>query len=97
MEQHRDAQAQPQTPAVPGAKGGSGAYASGLKTGPSARIGGSSEYHIDTKIKASLTMEQKIAMMDQLSRGYAAEGRVIEFSNAAVAGMKYSHNNVSKG
>ena len=90
------AQAQPQTPAVPGAKGGSGAYASGLKTGPSARIGGSSEYHIDTKIKASLSMEQKIAMMDQLSRGYAAEGRVIEFSNAAVAGLVYSHNMSAK-
>ena len=81
----------PQTPAVPGAKGGSGAYASGLKTGPKGRIGSGDEYHIDTKFKASLPMEQKIAMMDQLSRGYAAEGRVIEFSNAAVANMRYSH------
>lgn len=90
------AQSKPQTPAVPGAKGGSGAYASGLKTGPSARIGGSSEYHIDTKIKASLSMEQKIAMMDELSRGYAAQGRVIEFSNASVAGLVYSHNMSAK-
>jgi len=90
------AQSKPQTPAVPGAKGGSGAYASGLKTGPKGRIGSGDGYHIDTKIKASLSMEQKIAMMDQLSRGYAADGRVIEFSNAAVANMRYSHTMSAK-
>ena len=37
-------------------------------------------------------MEQKIAMVDQLARGYAARGRKIEFSNSAVAGMVYDVN-----
>ena len=69
----------------------SGAYASGLKTGPSARIGGSTDYHIDTKFKADLSMDQKIAMMDQLSMGYAAQGRKIQLSNQGVAGRVYSH------
>jgi hypothetical protein len=67
------------------------AYASGLKTGPSERIGGSSGYHVDTKFKAGMSMEQKIQMMDQLSQGYAQQGRVIEFSNTAVQNKVYNH------
>ena len=72
--------------------GGEGAYATGLKTGPRGSIGVGDEYHIDTKILKSLPMEQKIAMVDQLARGYAARGRKIEFSNSAVAGMVYDVN-----
>ena len=71
---------------------GGGAYATGLKTGPRGSIGVGDEYHIDTKILKSLPMEQKIAMVDQLARGYAARGRKIEFSNSAVAGMVYDVN-----
>tara|TARA_Y100000592_G_scaffold22230_1_gene34474 strand:- start:1445 stop:4459 length:3015 start_codon:yes stop_codon:yes gene_type:complete len=69
-----------------------GAYNTGLKTGPRGSIGVGDEYHIDTKILKSLPMEQKIAMVDQLARGYAARGRKIEFSNSAVAGMVYDVN-----
>ena len=66
-----------------------GAFNTGLKTGASQYIGGSSEYHIDTQFKSSMSMEQKVKMMDQLAAGYAAQGRKIEFSNAAVAGEIY--------
>ena len=75
-----------------GGSDGGGAYATGLKTGPRGSIGVGDEYHIDTKILKSLPMEQKIAMVDQLARGYAARGRKIEFSNSAVAGMVYDVN-----
>ena len=75
-----------------GGSDGEGAYATGLKTGPRGSIGVGDEYHIDTKILKSLPMEQKIAMVDQLARGYAARGRKIEFSNSAVAGMVYDVN-----
>ena len=66
-----------------------GAFNTGLKTGASQYIGGSSEYHIDTQFKSSMSMEEKVKMMDQLAAGYAAQGRKIEFSNAAVAGEIY--------
>ena len=56
-----------------------GAFNTGLKTGASQYIGGSSEYHIDTQFKSSMSMEQKVKMMDQLAAGYAAQGRKIEF------------------
>ena len=68
------------------------AYGTGLKTGASRFIGGSSEYHIDTKFPASLPVEQAVSMVDQMSRAYAAKGRQIEFSNSAVSGLVYDHN-----
>jgi hypothetical protein len=70
----------------------SDAYATGLKTGPAGQIGSGTEYHIDTKILKSLDMKQKVAMVDQLARGYAERGRKIEFSNSAVAGEVYNPN-----
>tara|TARA_E500000318_G_scaffold83005_1_gene78514 strand:- start:3412 stop:6411 length:3000 start_codon:yes stop_codon:yes gene_type:complete len=70
----------------------SGAFNTGLKTGKSQYIGGSSDYHIDTKFKSSLSMEEKVAMMDQLAAGYEAQGRKIEFSNAAISGAVYDPN-----
>ena len=65
---------------------GLGTYGTGLKTGPSSKIGGSSAYHIDSQFRSSLSMEEKVKMMDDLAAAYAARGRKIEFSNAAVAG-----------
>ena len=80
-------------PSTPGSSTSSGgAYGSGLRTGPSARIGGSSAFHIDTKFKSGMTMEQKIQMMDQLSMGYQQQGRIIEFSNTAVQDETYTHD-----
>lgn len=70
----------------------SGALNTGLKTGASQYIGGSSDYHIDTKFKSSLSMEKKVQMMDQLAAGYAAQGRKIEFSNSAIANSIYDPN-----
>lgn len=70
----------------------SGAYATGLKTGPAGQIGSGTEYHVDTKILKSLDMKQKVAMVDQLARGYAERGRKIEFSNSAVSGEVYNPN-----
>ena len=69
---------------------GLGTYGTGLKTGPSSQIGGSSAYHIDSQFKSSLSMEEKVKMMDDLAAAYAARGRKIEFSNAAVAGQVWN-------
>lgn len=85
----RPAGVYPQTPLM--GKVGE-AYGTGLKTGASRFIGESSEYHIDTKFPASLPVEQAVAMVDQMSRAYAAKGREIEFSNSAVSGLVYDHN-----
>lgn len=69
-----------------------GVFNTKMKTGKSAYIGGSSDYHIDTKFNASLSMEEKVAMMDQLAAGYAAQGRKIEFSNSMIANAVYDPN-----
>jgi hypothetical protein len=69
-----------------------GVFNTKMKTGKSAYIGGSSDYHIDTKFNASLSMEEKVAMMDQLAAGYAAQGRKIEFSNDMIANTVYDPN-----
>lgn len=84
---------QPQEQMIPGQPQQSGgAYRSGLRTGASQHIGGSSDYHIDTKFAKNLPIEQKIAMVDQLARGYAAQGRKMEFSNSAVSGEVWNPN-----
>ena len=69
-----------------------GTFATGLKTGASQHIGGSSDYHIDTKFSKSLSMEDRVKMMDKLAESYAARGRKIEFSNAAVSGKVWNKN-----
>ena len=69
-----------------------GVFNTGLKTGKSAYIGGSDDYHIDTKFSSSLSMEEKVRMMDQLAAGYAAQGRKIEFSNSMIANTIYDPN-----
>ena len=67
-------------------------YNTGLITGPSSRIGGSSDYHIDTKLNKNLSYTQMINAMDNLAVGYLREGREIEFSNSGVAGLHWNVN-----
>ena len=75
-----------------GSLSGDGTFNTGLKTGKSEYIGGSADYHIDSQFKSSLSMEEKVKMMDQLAAGYAAQGRNIEFSNNAVANTIWDSN-----
>lgn len=65
------------------------AFNSGLYTGPSANIGGSAEYHIDTKIPKTTGWETIDSYFLNMARGYEQQGRVIEFSNVGVAGERY--------
>ena len=64
-------------------------YRSGF-TGPSARIGGSSDYHIDLKILDRLPVQEKIRALDSLARQYQNIGRDIEFSNEGVSGRRWN-------
>jgi hypothetical protein len=59
-------------------------------TGPSNKIGGSSPYHIDWKALKSLPAIEKVKAMDALANQYGSHGRVIEFSNNAVAGRRWN-------
>ena len=59
------------------------------QTGPSANIGGSSEYHIDTKFSENLPWEGIRDRFDALASKYREGGRNIEFSNAGVADLIY--------
>ena len=68
------------------------AFNSGLYTGPSANIGGSAEYHIDTKIPKTTGWETIDGYFLNMARGYDQQGRVIEFSNVGVAGERYDPN-----
>ena len=68
-----------------------GATGKGLITGPSSRIGGSAEYHVDTKFHKSLGIAGIVSSMDKLSKEYANKGRVIEMSGHMVAGQKYNN------
>ncbi|BAS57198.1 hypothetical protein NIES2135_34480 [Leptolyngbya boryana NIES-2135] len=74
-----------------------GAIASGLFTAPTARNGGSAEYHIDTKFHKSMSDATRIAIMDGLAQAYEAQGKKIEFSNAAVAGEIYDYRDPKRG
>ena len=60
------------------------------KTGPSGRIGGSSEYHIDTKFSDTLSWEDIRDRFDTLAGKYKEGGRNIEFSNKGVQDLVYS-------
>ena len=60
------------------------------KTGPSARIGGSSEFHIDTKFSDSMSWEDIRGRFDTLAGTYKEGGRNIEFSNQGVGGLVYN-------
>ena len=63
-------------------------YESG-KTGPSANIGGSSEYHIDSKFSTSLGAEKARRMFEEKVKKYNSLGRNVEFSNSGVSGLVY--------
>lgn len=63
-------------------------YDSGV-TGPSANIGGSSPYHIDSKFSTSLGEDEARKMFEAKVRKYREAGRKVEFSNQGVAGMVY--------
>ena len=59
-------------------------------TGPSGKIGGSTDYHIDLKMLSSLPIAERIKAMDALANQYGSIGREIEFSNNAVSGKRWN-------
>jgi hypothetical protein len=68
---------------------------SGLKTGESQNIGGSSAYHVDIKFKeliANGDWKTVIEIMDSMSKHYADRGYRMEFSNTAVSGKVWNHS-----
>ena len=71
---------------------GTDTYATGLRTAPKGYMGSGTEYHIDTKFNKSLSMEDRVNMVDQMAASYAERGRKIEFSNSAVAGRTWDMN-----
>jgi hypothetical protein len=60
--------------------------------GPSNRIGGSSEYHIDSKFSTALGADKAREMFEAKVREYNKLGRNVEFSNQGVAGSIYDMN-----
>jgi tape measure domain-containing protein len=79
----------PSAPSLPGPIGGGGVFDTGMRTGPSSAIGGSADYHQDIMFGSTVSMKERVQLMDQLARGYEAIGRTIEFSNNAVANERY--------
>jgi hypothetical protein len=67
-----------------------GAIDAGMKTGPSHRIGGSAEYHIDTKFHKSLGKGKMVSILDSMANAYAKVGRKIEFSGHLVQGRVWN-------
>ena len=64
-------------------------YESGV-TGPSANIGGSSDYHIDSKFSTNLGEDEARRRFEEKVKKYNSLGRVVEFSNSGVADEIYS-------
>jgi len=79
----------PAAPLLPAASR-AGAFDTGMRTGPSSVIGGSAAYHQDIMFGSTVTMRERVQLMDQLATEYEKLGRVIEFSNAAVADERYT-------
>lgn len=61
-------------------------------TGPSAKIGGSTEYHQDLKLLEALPISERVKMLDAIALQNQAIGREIEFSNPAVSGKRWNLN-----
>jgi hypothetical protein len=61
-------------------------------TGPSSKIGGSSDYHQDLKLLQSLPIAERVKMLDAIAKQNQSIGREIEFSNAAVSGKRWNLN-----
>jgi hypothetical protein len=59
-------------------------------TGPSAKIGGSTDYHIDFQLLESLPIGERVKALDTLAKQYRSIGREIEFSNPAVSGKRWN-------
>lgn len=59
------------------------------RTGPSQNIGGSDDYHIDSKFSTSLGAENARRMFEEKVKRYNSLGRNVEFSNEGVAGNVY--------
>jgi hypothetical protein len=59
-------------------------------TGPSAKIGGSTDYHQDLKLLESLPIAERVKMIDAIALQNQAIGREIEFSNPAVSGKRWN-------
>lgn len=70
----------------------SSGFRTGLKTGPSGRIGSGTEYHIDARFMYDVPLKDKIAMIDSMSAAHAQEGFVMEFSGKGVVGMRWNPN-----
>ena len=64
-------------------------YESGV-TGPSANIGGSSDFHIDSKFSKSLGEDEARRRFEEKVKKYNSLGRVVEFSNQGVADEIYN-------
>jgi hypothetical protein len=61
-------------------------------TGPSKKIGGSTDYHIDLKLLNSLPLAERVKVFDTLAERYGQNKRNIEFSNPGVSGNIYNPN-----
>lgn len=59
-------------------------------TGPRAKIGGSTDYHIDLKLLESLPIAERVKAVDTLAKHYRTLGRELEFSNPAVSGKRWN-------
>jgi hypothetical protein len=59
-------------------------------TGPRAKIGGSTDYHIDLQLLESLPIGERVKALDTLAKQYKSLGREIEFSNPAVSGKRWN-------
>jgi len=59
-------------------------------TGPAGKIGSGDPHHIDLKLLASLPIAEQVKMVDAVARQYQANGRELEFSNAAVSGSRWN-------
>ena len=62
------------------------------RTGPSQNIGGSTDYHIDSKFSTSLGADKARQMFEEIVKKYNSIGRNVEFSNEGVAGSIYDMN-----
>jgi len=58
-------------------------------TGPSGNIGGSSDYHIDSKFSTKLGEDEARRRFEAKVRKYKELGRNVEFSNQGVGGLVY--------
>jgi hypothetical protein len=61
-----------------GAKG----FKTGLKTGPAGSIGAGAAFHIDAKIHNSLSVKERVALVDSMALAYSSEGRQMVFTGS---------------